>query len=219
MSTIDRLTNSSTNHAVAWGCILMGLASVVTDANSQTFAAPSVQSSQAGSNIYQIVHECGSGTLGGGDGEASPKRSGPDGEATPKRSSPDGEASPKRSSPDGKSGPRKRNTEGETSNVHSDLAIHRVVASKSGVDYRLSYCVVNRGGKPAHAPTTVQVRIGDLVLSQETYFKTIGSQESVCFGSAKNIEFTVPSLEGTTIAVTAAANEYSTRDNICRVKW
>ena len=158
-----------------------------------------------------IVHVCPSGLLGGNDGGTGQIRGGTDGGTGQIKGGTDGK----------KGGASSAGAAAivVTSPVHADLGISNVLATKSGVDYRLTFCVVNRGGQPAYGPTTVQVRVGGVVLSQETDFTTIASKRSVCFGDAKNIEYNLPSLEGMTIAVTAAANEYSTRDNLCRVNW
>lgn len=175
--------------------------------------------STAADLLNSIIHDCPGGLLGGADGGTVQIKGGTDGGTVQIKGGTDGGTVQIKGGTDSTKRTRAARVKSTTSSTHSDLGISNVLATKSGVDYSLSYCIVNRGGKPAHAPATVQVRAKDVVLSQQTYFETIGSRESLCPAGVRNVEFTVPSLEGTTIAVTAAANEYSTRDNICRVKW
>ena len=149
--------------------------------------------------IGEVVHQCSSGLLDALDGKGTSDEPGPDGTL-----------------------PIPTSGFFVTSEAHADLAVASVLANKLPGKYRLRFCVVNRGGQPAYGPMTVQVRAGAKVILQETRFGVLPARGgNVCFGSNSTdwIPYSGPSLDGATISVTAAANEYSTRDNKCQINW
>ncbi len=143
-----------------------------------------------------------------GDGDGAPKKDGdPDG--APKK---DGD-------PDGKSKPKLK-ASALTTSAQPDLAISRVNATLESSRYSLSFCVFNRGGKPAFSPTALVVQAGDVVLQEVTIFETIPSLRGMCFGSGDR-ELLPPAAKtaGATIQVTAATGETALLNNKCRIQW
>lgn len=197
----------ATNHKIQYQNSRVMLRGLISICSAIIIAAPVFAQSAAPNEVTQtqpapgfseIVHDCGSGVLGAQDPGGKTVEPGPDGMLPIP--------------------PALR----VTSENHADLGISNVVAGKNPSSYHLGFCIVNRGGQPAHAPITVQVRAGTRVLLQKTHFAIIAARGgNQCFGSfaTDGIKYTGPSLEGATISVTPAANEYSTRDNVCRINW
>jgi hypothetical protein len=143
-----------------------------------------------------------------GDGDGVPKKDGdPDG--VPKK---DGD-------PDGKSKPKLK-TSALTTSAQPDLAISRVNATLEASHYTLSFCVFNRGGKPAFSPTALVVQAGDVVLQELTIFESIPSLGGLCFGSGDREQLPpTAKASGATIQVTAATGETALLNNKCRIQW
>ena len=155
---------------------------------------------------------------GNGDGDGMPKKSGdPDG--MPKKSG-DPDGMPKKSGdPDGKSKFTLK-ASALTTSGQPDLAISRVNATLESSHYTLSYCVFNRGGKPAYSPTVLVVQAGDVVLQELTIFDTIPSLGGLCFGSGDREQLPpTAKTSGATSQVTAAAGETALLNNKCRIQW
>lgn len=173
-----------------WVCAGFAFAATQTQAQSVAAATPV--------NLgVDIVHACANGLLGGKDGGVKTDPGDPDG---------------------AKSGTSK--AVGITSALHADLGISSVSGIKKSTTYSLLFCVVNRGGKAAQGPMTVQLRVGDKVINPQTEFKQLASKEMTCFG---NLTDQIPTqgidMTDAMIVVSAAANEYSARDNVCRIVW
>lgn len=153
-----------------------------------------------------------------GDGDGMPKKSGdPDG--MPKKSG-DPDGMPKKSGdPDGKSKFTLKASALTTPTV-PDLAISRVNATLESSRYTLSFCVFNRGGKPAFSPTALVVQAGDTVLQELTIFESIPSLGGLCFGSGDREQLPpTAKTSGATIQVTAATGETALLNNKCRIQW
>lgn len=101
-----------------------------------------------------------------------------------------------------------------------DLAITRVNGTLESSRYTLSYCIINRGGKPAHGPIAVAVVAGDVVLQELTSFRPIPSLSGTCFGSGDR-ETLPPAakMDGATVQVTSATGETALLNNKCRIQW
>ena len=102
-----------------------------------------------------------------------------------------------------------------------DLTIGRANGSLGAGNYRLSFCVLNRGGKPAFSPIAVAVRVGDSALQDLTILTPIPSLHMKCFGSATQLAIPAgtPSLTGATIQVAAGVGETAVLNNQCRIDW
>lgn len=153
-----------------------------------------------------LVPYCATAAAGEGDGVPSAK------------GDPDGVPSAK-GDPDGKSKQKLKAT-ALTLPTQPDLAISRVNATLESSRYTLSFCVFNRGGKPAFSPTALVVQAGDVVLQELTIFQTIPSLGGMCFGSGDR-EVLPPTAKtsGATIQVTAATGETALLNNKCRIQW
>ena len=153
-----------------------------------------------------------------GDGDGAPKKEGdPDG-APKKDGDPDG-APKKDGDPDGKSKFTLK-ASALTTSAQPDIVISRVNATLESRHYTLSYCVFNRGGKPAFSPTALVVQAGDVVLQELTIFDTIPSLGGLCFGSADREQLPpTAKTSGATIQVTAATGETALVNNKCRIQW
>jgi hypothetical protein len=145
---------------------------------------------------------------GNGDGDGVPKKPGdPDG--VPK----------KPGDPDGKNKFTLK-ASALTTSSQPDLAISRVNATLESSHYTLSYCVFNRGGKPAYSPTVLVVQAGDAVLQELTIFDAIPSLGGLCFGSGDREQLPpTAKTSGATIQVTAATGETALLNNKCRIQW
>ncbi len=143
-----------------------------------------------------------------GDGDGGPRKDGdPDG--GPRK---DGD-------PDGKSRPKLK-ASALTTSGQPDLAISRVNATLESSRYTLSFCVFNRGGKPAFSPTALVVQAGDTVLQELTIFESIPSLGGLCFGSGDREQLPpTAKTSGATIQVTAATGETALLNNKCRIQW
>ena len=153
-----------------------------------------------------------------GDGDGMPKKSGdPDG--MPKKSG-DPDGMPKKSGdPDGKSKFTLK-ASALTTSGQPDLAISRVNATLESSRYTLSFCVFNRGGKPAFSPTALVVQAGDTVLQELTIFESIPSLGGLCFGSGDREQLPpTAKTSGATIQVTSATGETALLNNKCRIQW
>lgn len=153
-----------------------------------------------------------------GDGDGGPKQDGdPDG--GPKQDG-DPDGAPKQDGdPDGKRKFRLK-ASALTTSAQPDLVISRVNATLESRHYTLSYCVFNRGGKPAFSPTALVVQAGDVVLQELTIFDTIPSLGGLCFGSADREQLPpTAKTSGATIQVTAATGETALVNNKCRIQW
>ena len=143
-----------------------------------------------------------------GDGDGMPKKPGdPDG--MPK----------KPGDPDGKNKFTLK-ASALTTSAQPDLAISRVNATLESSHYTLSFCVFNRGGKPAFSPTALVVQAGDVVLQELTIFESIPSLGGLCFGSGDREQLPpTAKTSGATIQVTAATGETALLNNKCRIQW
>ena len=153
-----------------------------------------------------------------GDGDGVPKKPGdPDG--VPKKpGDPDG-VPKKPGDPDGKNKFTLK-ASALTTSGQPDLAISRVNATLESNHYTLSFCVFNRGGKPAFSPTALVVQAGDVVLQELTIFKSIPSLGGLCFGSGDREQLPpTAKTSGATIQVTAATGETALLNNKCRIQW
>ena len=178
----------------AGGCNIAALVSMCL----AILIAPATAHGASSTIAEEIVHQCSGGLLDALDGQGKSGEPGPDGTLPIPTGFP------------------------VTSEAHADLAVASVFANKLPGKYRLRFCVVNRGGQPAYGPMTVQVRAGTKVIMQETRFGVLPEKGgNVCFGANNTdwIPYAGSGLDGATISVTAAANEYSTRDNKCQIKW
>lgn len=157
----------------------------------------------------EVVHQCSPGLLNALDGGGFTGEPGPDGKGGTPDPGPDGNLPILSGFP-------------VTSEAHADLAVAYIRAKKLPGKFNLRFCVVNRGGQPAHGPMTVQVRLGANVLMRETRFGVLQPRGgNTCFApnNGDDVDYVGPNLDGTTISVTPDANEYSTRDNKCEIKW
>jgi hypothetical protein len=153
-----------------------------------------------------------------GDGDGVPKKPGdPDG--VPKKpGDPDG-VPKKPGDPDGKNKLTLK-ASALTTSGQPDLAISRVNATLESSHYTLSFCVFNRGGKPAFSPTALVVQAGDVVLQELTIFESIPSLGGLCFGSGDREQLPpTAKTSGATIQVTAATGETALFNNKCRIQW
>lgn len=107
-----------------------------------------------------------------------------------------------------------------TTPQQADLAITRVSGALESTRYTLSYCIVNRGGKPAYGPIAVAVVAGDVVLQELTSFRSIPSLSGACFGSGDREPLPASAkTDGATVQVTAATGETALLNNKCRIQW
>ena len=163
-----------------------------------------------------LVPHCATAATGEYDGVPTTKGD-PDGVPTAK-GDPDGVPTAK-GDPDGKA-VRKLKTTALTTPTAPDLAISRVNATLETTRYTLSFCVFNRGGKPAFSPTALVVQAGDVVLQELTIFESIPSLGGLCFGSGDREQLPpTAKTAGATIQVTAATGETALLNNKCRIQW
>jgi hypothetical protein len=157
-------------------------------------------------------------TNAAGDGDGGVKKPGdPDG-GVKKPGDPDGGVK-KPGDPDGKNKISLK-ASALTTSSQPDLAISRVNATLETNRYSLSFCVFNRGGKPAYSPTVLVVQAGDVVLQELTIFDTLPSLRGMCFGSGdRELLPSTAKPAGATIQVTAATGETALLNNKCRIQW
>ncbi len=192
--------------------------SVVAIATSATIRPVNAQSVVVKKNMETTVESaltpfCAVSAAGDGDG---PKTQGdPDGPKT--QGDPDGPKT--QGDPDGKSKPKLKSS-ALTTPTAPDLAVSRVNATLESSHYTLSFCVFNRGGKPAFSPTALVVQAGDVVLQELTIFESIPSLGGLCFGSGDREQLPpAAKTAGATIQVTAATGETALLNNKCRIQW
>ena len=102
----------------------------------------------------------------------------------------------------------------------ADLGVAHVSAEQVANDYKLQYCVVNRGGQSAFGPIVLAVRAGDTTLQELTIFQTLPSLRAMCFGSGSAEPAPAGTkFAGATIQVSAANGETALLDNQCRIDW
>lgn len=101
-----------------------------------------------------------------------------------------------------------------------DLAISQVGGNLETSAYSLSYCVVNRGGKPAFSPVAIRAQAGPISLFEVTIFQSIPSLTGVCLEIP--MRSPVPpkaEMLNATIEVAGATGETAALNNKCRVQW
>ncbi len=153
-----------------------------------------------------------------GEGDGVPRTKGdPDGVP---RTKGDTDGVPRtKGDPDGK-GKLTLKSSALTTSGQPDLAISRVNATLESSRYTLSFCVFNRGGKPAFSPTALVVQAGDVVLQELTIFESIPSLGGLCFGSGDREQLPATAkTAGATIQVAAATGETVLLNNKCRIQW
>lgn len=163
-----------------------------------------------------LIPLCASDASGEGDGVPRTKGD-PDGVP---RSKGDADGVPRtKGDPDGK-GKLTLKASALTTPAAPDLAISRVNATLESSRYTLSFCIFNRGGKPAFSPTALVVQAGDVVLQELTIFESIPSLGGLCFGSGDREQLPpTAKTAGATIQVTAATGEVALLNNKCRIQW
>lgn len=195
----------------------LGVAIVLSGTTQSAFAQNFVLSKSSGvSTDAAIIPLCAIDAFGDGDG--GPKKLGdPDG-GPKKTGDPDG--GPKKTGdPDAKNKPKLK-ASALTTSAQPDLAISRVNATLESSHYTLSFCVFNRGGKPAFSPTALVVQAGDVVLQELTIFESIPSLGGLCFGSGDREQLPpAAKTAGATLQVTAATGETALLNNKCRIQW
>ena len=197
---------------------------------AQTPVLTPVQARPTAFGLPEAQHECPPGdvTLGSADGKGGSTIGGPDGKGGSGLGGPDGKGGSSTGGPDGKGGSGIGGPDGNqrivrnlvmTSTKAPDLAISNVQSERRRGSYVLQFCVVNRGNT-AHAPFSVVALSAAGVLFEKTIFSPLASRGRICFLNANEQPTDSPSrLDGMIIAVSPVAEEQSTLDNACRVKW